>query len=130
MSSGPRIACLRRLGQIAELHGGQVPLHGRLFAQWMHHAYPRECSFPHVIGASNRMSPSEWMDIHDIDSAEASEQEMALLVNVDDVDAMSLEAKREALPWTMTEELVAGHVAMGEAPPMSLSSRGLRVLLA
>jgi len=123
-------ALLSRLGQIAELHGGQVPLHGRLFAQWMHHAYPRECSFPHVIGASNRMSPSEWMDIHDIDSAEASEQEMALLVNVDDIDTMTLGAKREALPWTMTEELLAGHVAMAEAPPMSLSSRGLRVLAA
>merc|ERR1719479_242589 len=121
---------LTRLGQIAELHGGQVPLHGRLFSQWMHHAYPRECSFPHVIGASNRMSPSEWMDIHDIDSAEASEQEMALLVNVDDIDAMTLEAETEALPWTMTEELVAGHVAMVEASPGPLSARVLRVALA
>jgi len=123
-------ALLSRLGQIAELHGGQVPLHGRLFAQWMHHAYPRECSFPHVIGALTRMSPSEWMDIHDIDSAEASEQEMALLVNVDDIDAMTLETKREALPWTMTEELVAGHVGMVEALPTSLSSRGLQLVLA
>merc|ERR1719263_1424965 len=23
---------------------------GRLFAQWLHYAYPRECSFPHVSG--------------------------------------------------------------------------------
>merc|ERR1719401_3031441 len=29
-----------RLEQIAAHHGGLVPLHGRLFAQWMHHAYP------------------------------------------------------------------------------------------
>merc|ERR1719343_1224286 len=101
---------LTRLGQIAELHGGHVPLHGRLFAQWMHHAYPRECSFPHVIGASNRMSPSEWMDIMDIDSAEASEEEMALLVNVGDNETMSPGGKVEALPWTMAEELVAGHI--------------------
>jgi len=122
-------ALLNKLGQIAELHGGQVPLHGRLFAQWMHHAYPRECSFPHVIGASNRMSPSEWMDMHDIDSAEASEQEMASHVRTGDIDAMTPEIKREALPWTMTEELVAGHVALVEAPS-TLSSRGLRVILA
>merc|ERR1719410_2679089 len=122
-------ALMNRLGQIAELHGGQVPLHGRLFAQWMHHAYPRECSFPHVIGALNRMSPSEWMDMHDIDSAEASEQEMALHVRVDDTESMTLDMKRGALPWTMTEELVAGHVAMMEVPS-TLSSRGLRVVLA
>jgi len=119
-------ALLSRLGQIAELHSGQVPLHGRLFVQWMHHAYPRECSFPHVIGASNRMSLSEWMAFHDTDYVEASEQEMALLVNVIDVDTMAL----DALPWTMTEELVAGHVGMMELSPPSLSSRGLRFLLA
>merc|ERR1719251_334216 len=121
-------ALLGRLGQIARFHDGRVPLHGRLFAQWMHHAYPRECSFPHVIGASNRMSPSEWMDIHDIDSAEASEHDMALLVNVDDVDTMTNEGKEQALPWTMAEELVAGHVAMVQASPIS-SVRGLRFVL-
>jgi len=113
-------ALLSRLGQIAELHGGQVPLHGRLFAQWMHHAYPRECPFPHAIGGSSRMSPLDWMEIHDIDSAEASEQEMALLVKAGDVDILT-ESKRESLPWTMTEKLVAGHVAMVDVPPTSLS---------
>eukprot|EP00411_Alexandrium_monilatum_P125784 CAMPEP_0175655760 /NCGR_PEP_ID=MMETSP0097-20121207/12062_1 /TAXON_ID=311494 /ORGANISM="Alexandrium monilatum, Strain CCMP3105" /LENGTH=435 /DNA_ID=CAMNT_0016961817 /DNA_START=14 /DNA_END=1318 /DNA_ORIENTATION=- len=30
----------QRLQGVAERHGGRVPLHGRLFAQWMHHAYP------------------------------------------------------------------------------------------
>jgi len=37
-----------RLDEIAKLHGGHVPLHGRLFAQFMHHAYPRECPFPQI----------------------------------------------------------------------------------
>jgi len=121
---------LSRLGQIAELHGGRVPLHGRLFSQWMHHAYPRECSFPHVIGAASRISPSEWMDIMDIDSAEASEEEMALLVKVSDVETMSPDVKQVALPWTMTEELVGGHTMPGEVTPTSLSSGVLRFLLA
>ena len=31
-----------RLQEVAEMHGGRVPIHGRLFAQWMHHAFPRE----------------------------------------------------------------------------------------
>eukprot|EP00928_Gymnodinium_smaydae_P061163 TRINITY_DN45319_c0_g1_i1.p1 TRINITY_DN45319_c0_g1~~TRINITY_DN45319_c0_g1_i1.p1 ORF type:complete len:574 (+),score=159.10 TRINITY_DN45319_c0_g1_i1:88-1722(+) len=38
---------LKRLNEIAAGFGGRVPLHGRLFAQWMHHAYPIECPFPH-----------------------------------------------------------------------------------
>eukprot|EP00411_Alexandrium_monilatum_P096386 CAMPEP_0175763382 /NCGR_PEP_ID=MMETSP0097-20121207/67715_1 /TAXON_ID=311494 /ORGANISM="Alexandrium monilatum, Strain CCMP3105" /LENGTH=475 /DNA_ID=CAMNT_0017073123 /DNA_START=41 /DNA_END=1464 /DNA_ORIENTATION=+ len=41
---------VQRLHLIAAKHGGQVPLHGRLFAQWMHHAYPRECPYPHEGG--------------------------------------------------------------------------------
>merc|ERR1719440_157818 len=30
-----------RLEEVADHHGGLVPLHGRLFAQWLHYAYPR-----------------------------------------------------------------------------------------
>merc|ERR1719428_1561959 len=36
------------LDKVAELHGGKVPLHGRLFGQWMHYAFPHECSYPHT----------------------------------------------------------------------------------
>merc|ERR1719401_1298467 len=39
-----------QLEQIAGAHGGEVPLHGRLFAQWLHYAFPRECPFPHKAG--------------------------------------------------------------------------------
>lgn len=38
-----------KLHAIAERHGGEVALHGRLFAQWMHYAFPNECPFPHII---------------------------------------------------------------------------------
>merc|ERR1719330_1409839 len=41
----------RRLDDIAARHGGSIPLHGRLFAQWMHHAFPNECSYPHMSGS-------------------------------------------------------------------------------
>jgi len=40
-----------QLQKVAELHGGRVPLHGRLFSQWMHYTFPRECPFPHKTGA-------------------------------------------------------------------------------
>jgi len=121
-------ALVGRLGDIAKLHGGHVPLHGRLFAQWLHHAYPRECPFPHVIGATNRISPTEWMDAMDVDSAEASEQEMSSLVRAHEENTMTPEGKAEALPWTMAEELVAGHVGLEDSEAKSWGS--LRVVLA
>merc|ERR1719251_730454 len=66
---------LGRLEQISELHRGAVPLHGRLFAQWMHHAYPRECPFPNVqkLGVADR---AEAVSI----VPEATEAEMRMLV--------------------------------------------------
>jgi len=51
---------VRHLDSIAKSNAGQVPLHGRLFAQWMHHAFPRECPFPHEGGA-NPQTADEWL---------------------------------------------------------------------
>merc|ERR1719384_1558468 len=51
-----------RLSEIADHHGGTVPLHGRLFAQWMHHAFPLECPYPHAAGTTTPLTPDEWMD--------------------------------------------------------------------
>jgi len=108
----PRVlpaAQLQRLEEIARVNGGGVPLHGRLFAQWMHHAYPRECPYPHVTGATSPVSPDEWVrlagtteasnaDMRRHAKGRADEEELAL--------AMSPEAKAEALPWIPVEELV------------------------
>merc|ERR1719313_3308278 len=52
---------LERLGDIAAENGGAIPLHGRLFAQWMHHVYPRECPYPHVAGVTNPQTPEDWL---------------------------------------------------------------------
>merc|ERR1719272_2221336 len=73
---------MRRLHSIAESNAGQIPLHGRLFAQWMHHAFPRECPFPHE-GGTNPQTPDEWMQKSGHESAEASEEEMQAHVDLD-----------------------------------------------
>merc|ERR1719197_2419944 len=65
---------LQRLEEIAAQHGGSVPLHGRLFAQWMHHMYPRECPFPHLSETTTPISPDEW--IKKAGSSEATDAEM------------------------------------------------------
>lgn len=51
-----------KLSVIAEHNGGEVPLHGRLFAQWLHHAFPNECPYPHIAEDTAALTPSHWMD--------------------------------------------------------------------
>merc|ERR1739845_310706 len=50
-----------QLQSIANSNGGEVSLHGRPFAQWMHKAFPLECPRPHE-GASllGPQTPDEW----------------------------------------------------------------------
>lgn len=37
---------LRRLEQLAKENNGEVLIHGRAFAEWLHHIFPRECPKP------------------------------------------------------------------------------------
>jgi hypothetical protein len=37
-----------KLFEIAGKYGGEVPLHGRLFAQWLHFAFPFDCPYPQL----------------------------------------------------------------------------------
>jgi hypothetical protein len=55
---------LQRLGDIASTNGGSVLLHSRLFAQWMHQAFPRECPYPHLTGTTTSLSPNAWAEKH------------------------------------------------------------------
>merc|ERR1719330_2111627 len=92
-----------RLKQIGEMHGGRVPLHGRLFAQWMHHTYPRECPFPHVSGTTNPPSLDEWLEGLDEELVLATREEMQQMSSQGDL----LEQGAMSLPWIEMEELVA-----------------------
>mmetsp|Transcript_27851 Transcript_27851/g.69996 ORF Transcript_27851/g.69996 Transcript_27851/m.69996 type:complete len:602 (-) Transcript_27851:291-2096(-) len=98
-----------RLHDIAAHHGSRVPVHGRLFAQWMHHAYPRECPYPHAQGSlASPRTPDEWMATDGVGSsaiitkaeihaaANSAEEE----VGEGDITNASVE-----LPWSAEEEL-------------------------
>lgn len=39
-------ALAAKLRAVGDLNGGSVPIHGRLFAQWLHFRFPNECPFP------------------------------------------------------------------------------------
>merc|ERR1719330_1664514 len=104
----------RRLDDIARLHDGSIPLHGRLFAQWMHHAFPNECSYPHMKGSLEApVNPIEWMlsEAQTGRNLKASMGEMQAVVDA----ALSLNAsdpfaaaQEPPLPWTEEEELMVG----------------------
>jgi len=93
---------LNHLDDIAALHHGTVPLHGRLFAQWMHHAYPRECPYPHMSGTTRQQTADEWLIESGIDSV-ATEEEMRQFTSARKPDVVEDEG---AMPWSTEEELL------------------------
>lgn len=91
-----------RLFQVADANGGKVPIHGRLFSQWMHHAFPRDCPYPHEAGTTNPETPDEWMRSAGQGTHKASVTEMKF----DVVNGKYREETTSDLPWTTTEELL------------------------
>jgi len=51
-----------KLHAVAVQHGGEVPLHGRLFAQWLHFAFPQECPFPHLVENASVITARHWQN--------------------------------------------------------------------
>merc|ERR1719343_2014609 len=102
----------KRLDEIATHHGGLVPLHGRLFAQWMHHAYPRECPYPHLSGVTRSMTSREYKAAYGrssrIEPSEVAEVLDRIREQGPAKDIQNSEAGEErALPWSSEEELFA-----------------------
>jgi len=118
----------QRLNQIASANKGVVPLHGRLFAQWMHHAYPRECPYPHQGGNVQPHTPDEWMQATGEQAARQTVEEVK--VQIDALGECSAPKGAEArnhqhlkeneLPWDHVEELPAPVFA--EAPNRDMSN--------
>jgi hypothetical protein len=94
-----------RLIEIGVAHGGNVQLHGRLFAQWMHHAFPRECPYPHVSGTTNPQTPDEWLESTGEDTM-ATEEDIQKFLDQPHLNETK-EFQVEALPWSPEEELLA-----------------------
>merc|ERR1719157_167222 len=116
----------QRLDHVAKLHKGRVPLHGRLFAQWMHHAFPRECPYPHEAGATNPETPDEWMQSSGHESSESTEEEMQAHIDLDTEEKpKGAEARKHhhfeenELPWSEAEELFNGRGASVRSQPQS-----------
>jgi len=119
-----------RLHEIAKHHHGRVPLHGRLFTQWMHFAYPRECSYPHLSGAVQTQRPEEVFSFESLESLEttATEEQMK-----EHIQTFSNKANNEAKSafsdegamWSMEEELVVHKPSLPVAQTQDTSTVSL-----
>lgn len=109
-------ALRQQLHDIALAQGGKVPLHGRLFAQWLHYAFPHECPYPHKSGTISSVTPSSFEE--DGGSFKASREE--ILEHHQKADEMydrfnseseSVDDQGEFMSqWDHEEELLAEHV--------------------
>merc|ERR1719491_1176444 len=126
-----------RLYSIAKSNAGQIPLHGRLFAQWMHHAFPRECPFPHEGGNVSPQTPNEWLRESGHETSKASVAAMEGHVDGDtDQKPKGAEAKKHhnlaenQLQWSEFEEPLSpfGHSARSQ-PRSTLRSGGVFTML-
>merc|ERR1719291_21827 len=104
---------LQYLDGIASTHQGSVPLHGRLFAQWMHHAYPRECPYPHKSGTTRQQTGDEWFLESGIESL-ATEKEMNEFTK--NAASLSKEEDEGVMPWSTEEELLVCRHSPSVAP--------------
>eukprot|EP00930_Biecheleria_cincta_P089139 TRINITY_DN78407_c0_g1_i1.p1 TRINITY_DN78407_c0_g1~~TRINITY_DN78407_c0_g1_i1.p1 ORF type:complete len:570 (-),score=94.49 TRINITY_DN78407_c0_g1_i1:55-1692(-) len=92
------------LNDVAGHHGGMVPIHGRLFSQWMHQAYPRECAHPHTE-SKNRF---QFTGPHATasDEEKQSHMEVASQAKSQAGEQIAATGLMTAGLWTMSEELV------------------------
>eukprot|EP00440_Ansanella_granifera_P062048 gb/GFBE01067266.1/.p1 GENE.gb/GFBE01067266.1/~~gb/GFBE01067266.1/.p1 ORF type:complete len:581 (+),score=158.81 gb/GFBE01067266.1/:1-1743(+) len=103
-------ALTAQLEGIAASHGGQVPLHGRLFMQWLHYVFPRECPFPHKTGTVAQRAPQEYVGNYVATFEEMKAHKEA--DNTTDLPANVTLAKEELQwmsQWSEEEELMAGY---------------------
>jgi len=112
-------ALIDRLNEIAASNEGEVPIHGRLFAQWMHHAYPRECPYPHVSGTTNPVTSRDWTAETGVRATLTKGQMESHILAMEDKragDVVDLD-----LPWTDEEELLVIRPTLPRSSSSSVS---------
>lgn len=102
-----------QLEDIGRKNGGVVPLHGRLFAQWLHYSFPRECPFPHKMGTASSSTPTEFGESYlaqkeDMERHAESNQEIPASFHETEGEWMS--------QWSAEEELMVEYSGLLHAP--------------
>jgi len=99
-----------QLRRMAETQGGKVPLHGRLFAQWLHYAFPRECPFPHRAGTAAARTPTQFGESFAVTSEDVNKHVTEDIVQKDLGGAnASVDFGEWMSQWSEEEELLADY---------------------
>jgi len=116
-----------KLYEVAALHDGQVPIHSRLFSEWMHHAFPMDCPSP-TDANSMEFSPEE---VAKISSGISSEEKQAYIeadtCSVNEAGKIECAGETEDLPWSGKQELLSIHHSV--SPKKTASAKAFSVLL-
>jgi len=121
---------VRRLEDIGSPHKGQVPLHGRLFSQWMHHAYPREVPYPYQADEIKPMPSREWQK-----EMGTSPNEQYRNITASDLRWMGSQPEAKGngglikIPWNQNEELLGYHLQPSRGSQIAEACRSLAILL-
>jgi hypothetical protein len=65
---------MKKLHAVQNHHNGSIPLHGRLFSQWLHFVAPQECPYPHKRGTVEELGLSDCSDCLVTDEEKDSEK--------------------------------------------------------
>merc|ERR1719428_2215443 len=71
-----------KLEEMSALHAGQIPIHGRLFAQWLHFIFPHESPYPHLGGLSPK-TQEQWRALVGEEAESVSEDEVRQHLDAD-----------------------------------------------
>uniref|UniRef100_A0A7S2Q360 Uncharacterized protein n=1 Tax=Zooxanthella nutricula TaxID=1333877 RepID=A0A7S2Q360_9DINO len=97
-----------RLRSMATQRSGKVPLHGRMFAEWLHVAFPHECPFPHAAESAAVHTPDYWQG-KDFSYDDAALAELnAQFANSSQEGFDGASADLSVWPWVQDEVLHMG----------------------
>jgi len=129
-----------RLEMVAERNQGKVPIYGRLFSQWLHFAFPRECPYPHISGSTTPLTISDYKAANSATTATLKGWEMRAYINKntktveqgaeeETPPAEEVATQESSLPehamWQPEEE----HLFLPTDAPRSISAMLLRAVL-
>jgi len=86
-----------RLDMIADQNEGTIPIHGRLFGQWLHYAFPHECPLP--VSGVNALTPSAWLNGAAIGTSTERD------THIQTSDELELSGQQVTTEWTDEEIL-------------------------
>lgn len=100
---------MKQLKEIASGNSGKIALHSRLFAQWLHYVFPRDCPFPHKAGTTVALTPDRYGEDHI-----ASEREMHNYIREAQESLLkTLDAEEDEMSqWSHEEEHLSDHALM------------------